>query len=66
MRYTVIDGIAVIVDRCGDCPFFSTEFELSAECRYPHQRHDVDKWGDEIDKDCPLKEERYEDVGNAV
>lgn len=64
MRLTWIDGIPVDVLTCVDCPFFSTEFEIGARCRYPYSpalsgalfswREYVDK----VRKDCPLGEKR--------
>lgn len=35
MRYTWIDGIYIEVSACSSCPFYSTEYELSAMCSYP-------------------------------
>lgn len=63
-RYTWIDGVYVEVDACGDCPFFSTEYELGAMCKYPVDPADEDlteRYGflgdDEgVAPDCPLRE----------
>ncbi len=58
MRYTWIDGIFVEVTKCRDCPFYATECELSAECRYPRNPAEPFSWAmsDEIRDDCPLRE----------
>lgn len=59
VRYTWIDGQYVQVSGCGNCPFYSTEFELGAECRYPCNPANNGKmfdWGmDGVRDDCPLK-----------
>ena len=64
-RYTWIVGIYVEVKQCDKCPFYSTEYELSAECRYPHNPakesigEDLPYYlGDYLGvaPDCPLRE----------
>ena len=61
MRYTWIDGLFVEVTKCGECPFYATECELGAECRYPRNPANDGKsfdWGvDGIRDDCPLRGE---------
>lgn len=63
-RYTLVDGIYVEVKQCNKCPFYSTEYELSAECRYPRNpaKESIEKdsyyLGDYLGvaPDCPLRE----------
>lgn len=60
MRYTWIDGLFVEVTKCGECPFYATECEIGAECRYPRNpanNGDSFSWitNDEIRDDCPLR-----------
>lgn len=59
MRYTWIDGVYVEISTCDMCPFFSTEFELAAKCRYPHNPSKDERpylgGHDGVAEDCPLK-----------
>lgn len=62
MRYTWIDGIYVEVKTCSDCPFYSTEYELSAVCQYPERpaERDLADYGylgckADVAPDCPLR-----------
>ena len=59
MRYTEIDGQYVQVSKCGECPFYSTECEIGAQCRYPRCPANMGRsfnWdNDIIQPDCPLK-----------
>lgn len=57
--YTSIDGLLVKVTKCRECPFYATECELGAECRYPRNPANNGKmfdWDvDGIRDDCPLR-----------
>ena len=63
MRYTWIDGIYVEVEQCSKCPFYSTEYELGAECGYPQNpaKESIAEGshylGDDLGvaPDCPLR-----------
>ena len=60
IRYTWIDGIYTEVKMCSLCPFLSTEYELGASCKYPHNPANAGiAFGlsatDKTREDCPLR-----------
>lgn len=64
MRFTWIDGLYVEVKQCSECPFYSTERELGAECRYPQNpaKESIEGsyyLGDYLGvaSDCPLRKQ---------
>lgn len=59
MKTVSIDGVEYIIQCCHDCPFYATECELGAECRFPcnpANNGEMFDWGVEgIRDDCPLR-----------
>lgn len=68
MRYTWIDGIYVEVSACDRCPFYCTEYEMSAYCNYPQRSAEKDLAENDcygylggsagVAPDCPLRVKR--------